>query len=152
MASKKKEKMHEALAMIINVVRDCITRDLSQKKNLNLLLDVYNYWQEEEHDGYDYIFNIDNQNDLKYLVDNDMITAPTIAWIMKQETHLFVFGEDADAGVEIISMDKLIGTLLNNTTGYTAYAIMYVGRCGKDSPYADFYEEYVTKYIEDFFN
>lgn len=32
--------------------------------NLDMFLKVYNRWQEDEHNGVDYIFNINNPNDL----------------------------------------------------------------------------------------
>ena len=152
MGYTKKEQMHEALKNVLNVVQKSIGRDLANGKNINLCLEAYNYWREEERDGINYIFNIDNADDLKYLVDNGMITASGIAYVMKQETHLFTFEGDTDAGMRFISMEELVEKLFVNATDYMAYAIMYVGRCGEDSPYAKIYEEYVTTYIEDFFN
>lgn len=151
MSYTSKERMHEILKNILNVVQERIGKDLAQRKNIKLLLSANNYWQEQEHDGQNYIFNIDNVEDLKYLVDNGMITASGISWVMNQKSHFFKFEGKTDDGIKIISMDELIEILFANATDYMGYAIMYVGRCGEDSPYANIYDEYVTSYIEDYF-
>lgn len=144
----KKEKMHEALENVLKVVSENIKRDLKQGKNIDLCLNAYNEWQEDECDGQSYIFNLDNADDLKYLVANDMMTASDISWLMKQKSHCFIF---VDEHFKILSMDDLIKRLISSAEFYMAYAIMYVGRAGVDSPYANIYEEYVTNMIEDYF-
>lgn len=151
MGYTKKEQMHETLNKMLDVIQKCISNDLANGKNINLCISAYNYWREEECDGQNYIFNIDDKDDLKYLVENEMITASGIAYIIRQKTHLFVFEGDVDAGVRLISPNELIEKLIVNATYYMAYAIMYVGRCGNDSPYANIYDEYVTTYIQDYF-
>lgn len=146
-----KEALHSALSGVLNVVEKKIACDLRQGKNIDLCLEAYNYWQDEEREGRDYIFNIENPNDLKYLVDNDMMTAFGVYWVMLQKnSHFFTFDGEKDAGMRMISKNELIDNLIANAVHYMSYAIMYVGRCGKDSPYANIYEEYITTYIEDF--
>jgi hypothetical protein len=151
MSYTKKEQMHFALTKMLEVVRKSIGHDLAQQKNIGLCLDAYNLWREDERDGQGYIFNLDNADDLKYLVCNDMLSASEIALIMSGESHFFIYEGDADAKIEIISLDKVIEMLVNNAEDYMAYAIMYVGRGGVDSPYSNIYEEYVTSMIEDYF-
>lgn len=146
-----KEQMHTILHTMLGVIEKKIGYDLAKGKNIELCLDAYNQWEEDERDGIDYIFNIDDPNDLKYLVDNDMITANGIAFVLSQEIHLFMFEGEKDAGIRIVSMDELLEKLFISAYEYMAYAIMYVGRCEPDSPYAKIYEEYVTNYIKDYF-
>jgi hypothetical protein len=146
-----KEALHTTLSGVLSVLESKIARDLRKGKNIDLCLEAYNYWQDEERDGRDYIFNIDDSNDLKCLVDNNMLTAWGVFWVMSQkDSHFFTFEGEIDAGMRMISKNELIDILIANAVHYMAYAIMYVGRCGKDSPYANIYEEYITTYIEDF--
>jgi hypothetical protein len=146
-----KEIMHECLGKVLKALQKRIAIDLAQGKNIGMCLDAYNLWQDDERDGINYVFNIDNANDLKYLVAHDMISASGIAWVNKQKSHLFMFDGEKDAGIKIIQMDELIEMLSNTANEYMAYAIMYVGRCGEDSAYAAIYDEYVTIYLEDYF-
>jgi hypothetical protein len=145
-----KFQIREALRILLKAIREGIGQDLSKRKNVELCLNAYNSWQELECDGKNYIFNIDNADDLKYLVDNDMITASGISWVLEHESHFFIFEGEINAEVKILSLDKVIEILLANATDYMTCAIMYVGRTGVDSPYANIYEEYVTSIIEDY--
>lgn len=143
----RKEQMHEALGNVLKVVSESIKRDLNQGKNIALCLSAYNEWQEDECDGQNYIFNLDNADDLKFLVANDMMTASDISWVMGHKNHCFNF----DNGIKMLPLDDLIKRLIRNAEVYMAYAIMYVGRAGVDSSYANIYEEYVTNMIEGYF-
>lgn len=146
-----KDKMQGHVRSILEIVKQAIANDLARDVNIGLCLKAYNYWRSEERSGIGYIFNIEEDNDLRFLVDNDMITASEISFVMKQDTHLFMFDEKADNGMKFFSHEDLISTLFNNADDYMACAIMYVGRCGKDSPYANIYEEYITSNIEEEF-
>ena len=75
--------MVENFKNIIDVISKAIARDVKQGKNLSMLLGAFNQWQEDERSGVDYIFDINNKEDLKYLVDNGMITAIGIAWVVQ---------------------------------------------------------------------
>ena len=133
----------EITAKIITAV----TRDVMQGKNLDMLLGAFNEWQEDEQDGASYIFNINNKGNLKYLVDNDILAATDIAWVIQNcKNGLFVIGED---GTPVPIDDKrLRDWLINNAEDYIPYVIMYAARCGKDSAYAQVYEEYITQILE----
>ena len=124
-----------------------ITRDVMQGKNLDMLLGAFNQWQEDEQDGASYIFNINDKGNLKYLVDNDILTATDIAWVtQKCKNGLFVIGDD---GTPVPIDDKRLREwLINNAEDYVPYVIMYAARCGKDSAYAQVYEEYITQILE----
>ena len=124
-----------------------ITRDVMQGKNLDMLLGAFNEWQEDEQDGASYIFNINDKGNLKYLVDNDILAATDIAWVIQKcKNGLFVIGDD---GTPVPIDDKRLREwLINNAEDYVPYVIMYAARCGKDSAYAQVYEEYITQILE----
>ena len=124
-----------------------ITRDVMQGKNLDMLLGAFNEWQEDEQDGASYIFNINDKGNLKYLVDNDILAATDIAWVIQKcKNGLFVIGDD---GTPVPIDDKRLREwLTNNAEDYVPYVIMYAARCGKDSAYAQVYEEYITQILE----
>ena len=148
-----KEEMHSCLNNMLGVIQNRIAKDFAQGKNIDLCLAAYNYWQDEERDGVNYIFNLEDENDLKYLVDKGMITASDICWVMKQKSHLFMFeGEVGSGRIKVVYPQALVNILMGNSVDFMACAIMYVGRTGSDSPYANVYDEYVTSYIEDFFD
>ena len=141
--------MVENFKNIIDVISKAIARDVKQGKNLNMLLGAFNQWQEDERSGVDYIFDINNKEDLKYLVDNGMITATGIAWVVQNcYTGLFQFNGEPDAGIQPISVETLNRYLIINADDYLPYVIMYAARCGSDSAYAKVYEEYITEVLE----
>ena len=141
--------MVENFKNIIDVISKAIARDVKQGKNLSMLLGAFNQWQEDERSGVDYIFDINNKEDLKYLVDNGMITATGIAWVVQNcYTGLFQFNGEPDAGIQPISLEMLNRYLIINADDYLPYVIMYAARCGSDSAYAKVYEEYITEVLE----
>jgi len=141
--------MVENFKNIIDVISKAIARDVKQGKNLSMLLGAFNQWQEDERSGVDYIFDINNKEDLKYLVDNGMITAIGIAWVVQYcYTGLFQFNGEPDAGIQPISVETLNRYLIINADDYLPYVIMYAARCGSDSAYAKVYEEYITEVLE----
>jgi hypothetical protein len=133
MGYTKKEQMHEALKNVLKVVQKSIGRDLSNGKNINLCLEAYNYWREEEREGINYIFNIDNADDLKYLVDKEILNACQIAGIYPKCTAsgLFRIGEH-DGDIEIITLDSLKDILCANMETLLRCVLMYVGE-GNDT-------------------
>ena len=135
---------------IVSAICERIAEDVKQGRNMDMLLGAFNEWQEDEQDGACYIFDINNTNDLKYLVKNDMITASGIAWAVGNcDNGIFQFnGSDTDAGIHPLSIETLKQYLTNNAVDYIPYVILYAARCGKDSAYAQVYEEYVTQVLE----
>ena len=142
--------MIEKFISIASAIASRINADVVKGKNLTMLLNAYNEWQEDEHDGADYIFNINDENDLKFIVDRGLLSAQGIAWVVNStETGLFKFvGNDPDAGVKGVDIAELKRTLVNTSDTFIRYIFMYAVRCGKDSAYADVYEEYVVPVLE----
>ena len=135
---------------IAKLVSKRINEDVKAGKNLTMLLAAYNEWQEYEKDGADYIFDINNDKDLKFVVDKGLLSAQGIAWVVnKCETGLFQFsGNDPDAGVKGIDIEELKKILTNSSDIFMRYVVMYAARCGSNSAYTSVYEEYVVPVLE----
>jgi hypothetical protein len=135
---------------IAKLVSKKINDDVNAGKNLNMLLAAYNEWQEDEKDGANYIFDINNDKDLKFVVDRGLLSAQGIAFVVnKCDTGLFQFsGNDPDAGVTGFSIEDVKKVLTDTSNTFIRYAIMYAPRCGKDSAYANVYEEYIVPVLE----
>ena len=135
---------------IAKLVSKKINEDVNAGKNLNMLLAAYNEWQEYEKDGADYIFDINNNKDLKFVVDRGFLSAQGIAFVVnKCESGLFQFsGNDPDAGVKGIDIEELKKILMNTSDTFMRYVVMYAARCGSDSAYTSVYEEYVVPVLE----
>lgn len=130
---------------IVNEVSRSIWGDLNSGRNVQKLLDAYNYWQEQEYDGVNYIFDINNKDDVKHLVNNDLLTTTDIVWIMGAKEDLFIF---TDAGIELISHERAINIIKDNIESILHSMFLYIARCGGNSPYGEIYEEYVTQILE----
>ena len=135
---------------IAHLVSKKINEDVRADKNLNMLLAAYNEWQEDEKDGEDYIFDINNDKDLKFVVDRGLLSAQGIAFVVNEtKTGLFQFnGNDPDAGVKGVNIEEVKATLLNTSDTFIRYVIMYAPRCGSNSAYANVYEEYIVPVLE----
>jgi hypothetical protein len=135
---------------IAKLVSKKINDDVNAGKNLNMLLAAYNEWQEYEKDGANYIFDINNNKDLKFVVDRGFLSAQGIAFVVnKCETGLFQFsGNDPDAGVKGIDTEDLKKILINTSDTFIRYVLMYAPRCGSNSAYTSVYEEYIVPLLE----
>ena len=83
---------------------------------LKLVLDAYNTYQKEERDGVDYIFDINNPDDLQCCIAGGM-TAKEVAWLYEQfqisTTPLFYFGVNYQHPQPIANYKALVTNLIN---------------------------------------
>lgn len=133
----------EHMAGVIKFIAENVEADLRENKNLDLILSVYNKVMDDERDGADYIFNIHNKNDVKFLVANDLMTATDIAFVLNNPdivpNGLFFMNN----GAESMQPVKHLAIVLNNwVTEMTKFAVLYVARGSENSPYKAFYEKY----------
>ena len=98
---------------------------------LNIFFAAYNNMQDEEFNGDYYIFNLNDKDDLKYLVEHEILTACQIADLYPRcvASGLFRFevdnyGNRAD-GVEIIGLEALKAILCNNMDALMRCVLMY---------------------------
>ena len=133
----------EHMAGVIKFIAENVEADLRENKNLDLILSVYNEVMDDERDGADYIFNIHNKNDVKFLVANDLMTATDIAFVLNNPdivpNGLFFMNN----GAESMQPVRHLAIVLNNwVTEMTKFAVLYVARGDEKSPYKAFYEKY----------
>ena len=138
------EALHETIVRSIEL-------DLNnplKKDELQLVLAAYNRYQEDEHDGDNYIFNIDDVDDLKCCVDGGL-TANEIYQMVKLNCKHFTFGRCTmfdRATYKIITDIDLHVLLWGYLEDVVWCALKYVSRCEE---YAALYEHYVTESVED---
>ena len=146
MDKKTREKV--MLASLVNYVfenaKAVLTRD--HDNCLPIVLAAYNRMQEDEFDGQNYIFDVHNHNDLKFLVDNKMITANKIAFVINEiPLGLFKFDNNGNILPAALGERELREKLAQNLPLLVPYVIMYVARCKE---YQDFYEAFFTHFAE----
>lgn len=156
-------KLNSSSLSLIDAVSNAIADDLmnsnAEKRNelLTKLLKANNDYENDERDGIDYIYDINNSEDLRLLLKNEFLDAKEISVIWTAysnglSTQYFYFGYDYSnittkaSIVKIKSLDDLCNIILGNIEGVVRCIIAY--------PYAyksyeDLYVEYVTNIISD---
>jgi hypothetical protein len=133
----------EHMAGVIAFIAKGVEDDLKAGKNLDLILSVYNQVMDNERNGADYIFNIHNKDDVKFLVSNDLMTATDIAFVVNNPDIVLNGLFFMNNGAESMQPVKHLAIVLNNwVTEMTKFAVLYVARGDENSPYKAFYEKY----------
>lgn len=140
----------EALNNLVTIIAEETKRNLPTNMNLILYtLDAYNRYQEEERDGVDYIFSINNADDLKCCVEGGL-TADEIAKIVnnvinkKCYTPYFFFGVNHKSPKQIKDFKELTDQLIANVEEVVRKALAF--------PFIDGYKEfylYTCSYVLD---
>lgn len=110
---------------------------------LSIFFAAYNQMQEEEFNGDNYIFNLNDNKDLKYLVDHEILNACQIADIYPKCKASGLFRICDDGSIETISVTQLKSIISNNMETLLRCVLMYVG---KDN---DVYNEVYNMLIAD---
>lgn len=155
-------KLNDAPLTLIDAVSNAIADDLmnsnAEERNelLVKLLKAKNEYENDEKDGIDYIYDINNSEDLALLLKNGFLTAKEIStiWVAYSNgtyTPYFYFEYDYTMknGYKIVpikTLDDVCNILLGNIEDVVKCIIAY--------PYAyksyeDLYVEYVTNIIFD---
>lgn len=113
--------MENVFKSLVAEIKRNIVCDLHQYlgydgKLLKLVLDAYNTYQKEERDGVDYIFDINNPDDLQCCIAGGM-TAKEVAWLYEQSqvntTPFFYFGVNYQQPKPIVNYKALVTNLIN---------------------------------------
>ena len=143
--------MVENFNSIVEIMKRRIAHDLRNNTDgaLDMVIDAYNRFQEDERDGVDYIFDITKQNDLKCMVDGGL-NVTEIAWAwnkIKKEgiSSCFHFGCNYGGLEALGTLADLKRNLISWLDEFLPYVIMYVTRC---TEYQALYEHYITEYLE----
>lgn len=141
------------LTGIASFIKEQATNAIQDGTGIDVALAAFNEMQDDERDGADYIFDINNEDDLAYLAGRKLITAKEIAFIVNSPDryrggYFTIHYEDGIQPVEDIQK-----TLIGWLDELIPFVMLYVAR-GKDTAYQAFYEKFfVDKVYElDFFN
>ena len=113
--------MENVIKSLVAEIKRNIVCDLHQYLDydgelLKLVLDAYNTYQNEERDGVDYIFDINNPDDLQCCIAGGM-TAKEVAWLYEQSqvntTPFFYFGVNYQQPKPIANYKALVTNLIN---------------------------------------
>ena len=142
--------MVENFNSIVEIMKRRIAHDLRNGNGaLDMVLNAYNRFQEDERDGVDYIFDITNQNDLGYMVEHGLtVTEIALACNKIQNegiTSYFHFGCNYTTLHALGTLADLKLNLISWLDEFLPYVIMYVTRC---TEYQALYEHYITEYLE----
>ena len=140
-------KPDELIGLIIKFVTESVKDDFRAGSGRRIVLNAYNRYCDDECGGTGYIFQIHNQSDLKYLVDNNMMSAHGITFVTNNPTKfpdgMFTFDGEQDTGM--YPVENVSQILLNSLEDFVPFVILYVGRCEE---YKEFYERYITEGLE----
>ena len=118
-----------------------IERDINSINGCIRLLNAYSRWQADEKDGVDYIFNIDNQDDLICCVKGGM-TSDDIVKLKNNGVSYFLFGIN-HRDVTPMNNDDMINTLVRTLDELLDYIIAYP----HITEYYKVYSYYITNSI-----
>ena len=145
--------MEKAIKTMVQKINDAIINDTRNVFSANgymvlkMVLAAYNDYQESERDGVDYIFDIENTDDLKCCIDGGM-TAKEIGGLYlgchSQHLRYFYFGCNHPTPKPIANWEtlrqQLISWLPDLIPNVLAYPFVY-------QSYRQLYERYVTDVI-----
>jgi len=142
--------MVENFNSIVEIIKRRIAHDLRNGNGaLDMVLNAYNRFQEDERDGVDYIFDITKQNDLQYMVERGLtVTEIALACNKIQNegiTSYFHFGCNYEGLEAVGTLKDLKRNLISWLDVFLPFVIMYVTRC---TEYQALYEHYITEYLE----
>ena len=120
--------------------------DENNAKGIELVLNAYNRYQEDERDGVDYLFNINDNGDLKCCIEGGL-TASEIARLYDETTQgatpLFLFGVNYERPKHIMKWEEAKKILLGVIDDVVLYAIAFHAAKG----YKAFFDHYIANYV-----
>ena len=139
--------MVKKIENLVETITAEIGKDMLLSKNndmIMLFLNAYNRFQEDERDGADYIFNINEKDDLMVCIDGGLKLNDIVSLAQQKATY-FMYGVNHLKPLPIKTMEELASILYACANEVVTYALAYVTRCEE---YQALYEEYVTSRIE----
>lgn len=131
--------MREAVDKLIEAVSKNVASDILLNKEFGTILTTYNKWVEGSEEGGSQVYDINNREHLKELVNADVLTAQDIHDLVEAGSPYFtaVNGET----IKRCDTSSLQQLLTNNMMQYVRFALYNV-----DSS-MDFYDRYVKPYV-----
>ena len=135
------EHMSYIVGFVINNAQKELVR--GDKEAIKIVLAAFNEMQEDERSGVDYIFNIYNKDDLKFLIEKELVNAEDIAHVVDNPCEfpygMFFMNECTDGMQPVQDLQK---TLIVWLEEITKFVFLYVARGGQDSAYKAYYERF----------
>lgn len=140
--------MKETINTLKAKIIEAIGNDLkySNQVIINIMLGAYNRYQEDEKDGADYIFDINNNDDIKCCIDGGMnVEVICRLWNEYQSNHTtqyFMYGafhKDPHMLASDGTLKVIMAGLLDNIV---SYALAF--------PEVDGYKELYSRYVSDY--
>ena len=113
------------------IIKTGLIEDVRKLMNLptifNMVMQVWNEYQESERDGVDYIFNLDNQNDLVTCIRGGLDAnqfSKLVTDCEKKNTRFFLFGQNHSTPLAVSNnslkamLDDHLDTLIDFVVAY----------------------------------
>ena len=110
---------------------------------LTTLFDAYNRYQEDERDSVDYIFNLENKDDIFACLNGGMTTnelQQLFSYKEKNDTCYFMFGANYPQP-HLLTKENVVNIILNNLKDIVKCIIAY--------PFVEEYQDIFEYYISD---
>ena len=152
-------EIKETTLKLIKLVSNAIVEDLKDNSSsvldvddiIDTMLKAYNMWQEDTHDGVDYIFNINNKDDVIYLLQNCKniqvrdISSLYINQYNNNGTPYFRYGQNYEYHPKVLmSMKQLKTQLIDNTEWVITHLFLFANN-------TDTYHKIFNMYIGNLF-
>lgn len=120
-------------------------------KVLKTLVEAYNEWQEGEHSGVDYLFNLNDPEDLKCCIDGGLVSDDIMILTDNYNnaegmTNYFFFGENYITPKQLTTKE-LIELLSTHIDEAIIYTLTYGCKSGSDA-FKYIYDNYMAKIFE----
>ena len=135
--TKTNKNMKTSLGIMAVALKNKIELNANKEGVFNELFKAYNRYVEDETDGGDYIFNIEDKNDLSTCVNAGM-TAVQIFGIVNGNCKYFLYGQNHTTPYPL-TFSEVEGIVRNN--------IDEVIRCILAYPYVEEYRKVYTRFV-----
>lgn len=148
-------RMNDLFSHLVKCVAHNVLCDLNSAfsdnaEKISVFMKAYNRYQEDERDGSDYLFDITNKDDLKFLVEKELVDASVISEIVvgyrEQNKEKFFFLKGKNEFSQVESFVNLTAFLKHFVEDVVTCALKYVARCKE---YQDLYEHYLVGILEE---
>lgn len=143
--------MESTISVLVNGIKGVIVKDMEDVRTdkgwkvFRMLLRAYNDYQESERDGVDYIFDINNTDDVIHCISGGMTMEEMVRlWNGSQSNHTeyFLYGVNYDEAKVFYTYEQVVSNLIGWLDEVLSDIIAYPW-------YYDSYKEVYTAYVSD---
>jgi hypothetical protein len=138
---KTNKILNEVITNLNNILSNADAEQTDKVRSI--ILEAYNAFQEDERDGVDYIFDINNASDVACCMRGGLtsmeLTFILIGMTINNNSGYFFFGQNYDTPY-ILTLDNVNEIIVNQMESYLPYVMRYPHRKG----YKEFYNLFVA--------